>query len=72
LLEAIMRGLDEGKAVTIPASSVIHVNSLQVYFSARFVCSISDHFYLVRQMIADDPAHRKGPVPIVNWPHSRA
>lgn len=70
--EALMRGIDDGKAVTIPDVSVVHLNSLQVYFSARFVCSISDHFNLVRRMIADDPAHRKGPVPIVNWPRGRA
>lgn len=67
-IEALMRGFDEGKAATLPSLSVIHVNSLQVYFSARFVCSIGNHFELVRRMIADDPAHRKGPVPVVNWP----
>jgi len=70
--ETLMRGLEEGSAVTLPDSSVIHLNSLQVYFSARFVYSINNNFNLVRRMIADDSGHRKGPVPIVNWPRSRA
>jgi len=64
--EAFALGLDESRPVTLGTSSVIHVNSLQVAFSTRFVYSPNNHFNLVRRMISDDPRYRGAPLSIIS------
>ena len=69
--ESLMRGFDEGRTVPIPGTSVVHHNSLQVAFCARFVYSPNDRFRLVQRMISDDDRYRQAPLPLITWPASR-
>ena len=63
--EAFMIALTDGKAMTLPITSVVHLNSLQVAFAHRFVYGPNDRFDLIRRMIHDDPGYRRGPAPTV-------
>jgi hypothetical protein len=62
----IMDGFEKKATVPFMAESVINHNSLQVYFSSRFVFSSSDDFSLAIKMIQDNPKIKDGPKMIGN------
>jgi Protein of unknown function (DUF4238) len=54
-------GIKSGAAIRIPPEVALNLNSLQVYFSSRFVYCARDKFDLVREMIRDNPLVKAGP-----------
>ena len=57
----IMSGFEKKETVPYRAESVINHNSLQVFFSSRFIFSSSDDFSLALKMIRDNPKLKVGP-----------
>lgn len=53
-------GVAEGGAIPLAPECVTHLNSLQVAFSTRFICSPNEDFGLVDEMLASDPSLRTG------------
>ena len=54
-------GIGTGAAIPTPPEVVLNLNSLQVYFSSRFVYCTNDSFDLVREMIRKNPRVKAGP-----------
>ena len=62
----IMDGFENKATVPYEVESVINHNSLQVYYSSRFVFSSKNDFSLAKKMIRDNPKIRNGPKMVAN------
>lgn len=60
-ISQIMDGFEKKCTVAFGVDSVINHNSLQVFFSSRFIFSSSDDFSLAKKMIQDNPKIKDGP-----------
>jgi hypothetical protein len=60
-LDDLVEGVTTGRAVPIPPEVVLNLNSLQAYFSSRFVYCTHDCFDPVREMIRKNPLVKAGP-----------
>ncbi len=59
-VRALANGLQTGTAVSSAQENVVHLNSLQVAQSSRYVFSSKDDFTLAREMIDGDPIIKRG------------
>jgi hypothetical protein len=60
-IKQIMKGFEKKETVPYKAESVVNHNSLQVFFSTRFVFSSTDDFSLAIKMIQNNPKLKTGP-----------
>ena len=56
-----MEGFENSRTVPFRKTSILNQNSLQIYYSYRFVFSSSSDFKLVEEMIEKHPEIREGP-----------
>lgn len=59
-LELMLANIDAGRPTPCNGNEVMFLNSLQVFYADRYVLSSAAGFDLVRKMIADNPARRRG------------
>ena len=61
----ILSGFNSGLA-EMNTENVLHLNSLQVAYSTRFVYSLSGNFDLVQSMLSQHPELRTGNMPVIS------
>jgi hypothetical protein len=57
----ILDGFEKGHTIPYGIEQVINHNSLQVFYSSRFIFSGSDDFSLAKKMIQENPKVKNGP-----------
>lgn len=60
-LKKLKYGLETGNAIKSTGENIVNLNSLQVIFSSRFICSADGNFDLAREMIRANPSYAKAP-----------